>query len=133
MTASGPHTPLQPHAWPGPCARLSDNFTLRQIDPHLADDIESITAFINERLDYEVQQAADTDANLQRIDELLNAQSALDALLDEPFDQITTADIDALLDPLYQVGQDIKDALDTLINDFKKTIGGIMTHIPVNP
>ncbi|MDB4968926.1 MAG: hypothetical protein JWN44_4615 [Myxococcales bacterium] len=108
---------------------VQKDLTLRQVDPDLADAYERIKAEINAAIDYEVQHAADTDANLQRIDELIKAESDLDALLDKPFDEITVAEVDALLDPLYQVGASIKDALDTLIGDFKKDIAGYRDEV----
>jgi hypothetical protein len=95
---------------------------LNQIDPNLAADlIKFKNAIADDEADM-LKNAASSDALSKELDRLSELENLLDDLLKKGFDQISQADLDAILDQYSDVGPDVKAALDQLLADLKKDI-----------
>src|SRR5262249_20702495 len=63
-----------------------------------------------------------SDVLSKELDRLSSLEDELDDLLKKGFDQISQADLDAILDQFADVGPDVKAALDQLLSDLKKDV-----------
>ncbi|WP_246357545.1 hypothetical protein [Pyxidicoccus fallax] len=109
--------------------RTNVSFALRELNPGLADRIAELERTLSEdrnKLIGNANSIADLSAKLARLDSL---EAELDALLQKGFDQLTAAELDALLRRYPDVPSSTRRALVALVDDLKKNVEQLRAEI----
>ncbi|QQR45750.1 hypothetical protein JKA73_06360 [Myxococcus xanthus] len=109
--------------------QTSVNFGLRELNPGLADRIAELERTISEdrnKLLGNAGQIADLTAKLARLDSL---EAELETLLQKGFDELTVAELDALLRRYPDVPAATRQALVNLVEDLKKNVEQLRAEI----
>ncbi|AGC42664.1 hypothetical protein MYSTI_01316 [Myxococcus stipitatus DSM 14675] len=105
------------------------NFSLRELNPGLADRIAEMERAISEDRNKILGNAtsiADMQARQARLDSL---QAELEALLQKGFDELTAAELDALLKRYADLPAGTRNALVNLVADLKKNVAQLRAEI----
>ncbi|AFE04954.1 hypothetical protein COCOR_02975 [Corallococcus coralloides DSM 2259] len=109
--------------------RTHVNFALRDLNPGLADKIDALERAINEdrnKLLGNAGRIADLGAQQARLDGL---EAELETLLQKGFDEMTAAELDALLKRYPDVPAKTRQALVDLVADLKKNVEQLRAEI----
>ncbi|WP_342379109.1 hypothetical protein NVS55_06770 [Myxococcus stipitatus] len=105
------------------------NFSLRELNPGLADRIAELERAISEDRNKILGNAtsiADMKARQARLDSL---QAELETLLQKGFDELTAAELDALLQRYPDLPSGTRNALVNLVADLKKNVAQLRAEI----
>jgi hypothetical protein len=98
------------------------SITLAEIDPDLAHELATLKDLLATNESDLIANASKSDALAHELDRMADLESDLDKLLATPFDSLSQAALDALLQEYADVGPEIQAALDALLADLKKDL-----------